>query len=177
MRLDFPYRMVGAIDPSIPAQFQALVEPRDWIVYDYRKNMVGHTGVYESMVFRHSSEYSTATIKDMPLMGKYRSSIESMVGAMRNHYLIRDYTALASKLGPGSKVSPHTDLGEFLESIHRVHIPVVTNENSFYFVGDERVQMKVGEMYEIDNQRVHWVKNDGDTDRVHVIINIYGEPI
>jgi len=176
VRLDFPYRVVGTIDPVIPAQFQALVEPEDWTEYDYRKNMVGHSGGYESMVFRHSSEYSTSTIRDMPLMPKYRGVIASMVNALSAHYVIRDYVALAAKLGPGAKVTPHSDSGEFLESIHRIHIPVLTNEKSFYFVDEKRVQMKVGEMYEIDNQRVHWVDNGGDTDRTHVVINIYGEP-
>lgn len=176
MRLAFPCRMVGPIDPVIPAQFLALVEPSDWIVYDYRKSMLGHTGVYDSMVFRHSSEYSTATVRDMPLMAKYRDAIEAMVSALSEHYTVRDYVALAAKLGPGSKVSPHVDSGEFLESIHRVHIPVSTNEDAFYFVDNERVQMRVGSMYEIDNQRTHWAENNGNIDRIHVVINIYGTP-
>ena len=39
-------------------------------------------------------------------------------------------------------------------------------------VGDEIIQMKQGEIWEIDNaNKVHSVNNDGNTDRIHLLID------
>lgn len=53
----------------------------------------------------------------------------------------------------------------------RVHIPITTNEQVAFSVGDEIRAMKEGELWEVNNARTHWVENRGQTGRVHLIID------
>lgn len=42
----------------------------------------------------------------------------------------------------------------------------------FFGVGDEKINMKSGECWEINNSRTHFVDNNSETDRVHLLIDI-----
>jgi aspartyl/asparaginyl beta-hydroxylase (cupin superfamily) len=39
-------------------------------------------------------------------------------------------------------------------------------------IDGERKFMRVGEIWEVNNNKVHQVWNEGDTDRVHLLIDI-----
>ena len=95
------------------------------------------------------------------------------------------------KLSANCNIDTHRDLGTSLWMGHRCHIPIITNENVLFHVGDETVNMKEGEMWEIDNTTKHSVINSGK-DRIHLIMdwityedynneahkyNLYGETI
>lgn len=74
---------------------------------------------------------------------------------------------------PAKKSIPtHVDTGKTLVSCRRIHIPIQTNENCFFTVGDDRRNLKVGELWEINNdKKKHSVDNFGDNDRIHLIID------
>ena len=84
-----------------------------------------------------------------------------------------DYiTAVFTKLYAGHDISPHIDIGQPFRDNPRIHIPITTNTNCLFTVGDETVNMKVGEMWEINNfNKVHSVHNRGLTDRIHLMID------
>ena len=84
-----------------------------------------------------------------------------------------DYiTAVFTKLYAGYDISPHIDIGQPFRDNPRIHIPIVTNNDCLFTVGNETVNMKVGEMWEINNfNKVHSVHNRGVTDRVHLMID------
>jgi hypothetical protein len=79
---------------------------------------------------------------------------------------------LITKLGPGSKIKSHMDNGQYLFKVRRHHIPLTTSDNVTFLVGSEKVNMKVGECWEINNNRPHSVYNNGNDDRLHIIIDI-----
>ena len=56
---------------------------------------------------------------------------------------------------------------------HRTHIPIITNENVEFQVGGEPLNLKVGEVWEINNARVHAVYNKSNQKRLHMIIDYY----
>ena len=85
-----------------------------------------------------------------------------------NGFLVR---MLLAKLPAGSKIPSHTDFGYALLNCHRVHIPIITNEKVVFMVGGEAKNMQVGELWEINNELVHAVDNQGDEDRIHLIID------
>jgi hypothetical protein len=176
MRLPVRYLKVGDFPVAWADAFVASIDEPDWYALDYRKAMVAASSstAYDSMVFRHSSEYATNTIRDFPLREKYNAVLEPFIEWCRERYEVDEWVALAAKLIPQGRVAPHQDSGEFLERIHRLHFPLLTNPAAFYTVEGERVHMPVGSCYEIDNQRVHGVENDGTTDRIHLVVNIYG---
>jgi aspartyl/asparaginyl beta-hydroxylase (cupin superfamily) len=54
----------------------------------------------------------------------------------------------------------------------RNHVPIITSGNVIFGVGSERVNMQIGECWEINNYRFHWVDNNSDIDRVHLLVDI-----
>ncbi len=79
---------------------------------------------------------------------------------------------LLIKLKAREDISIHFDSGDYLMLSRRNHIPVVTADEVFFGVGDEKINMKAGECWEINNSRSHYVENNSDIDRVHLLIDI-----
>jgi aspartyl/asparaginyl beta-hydroxylase (cupin superfamily) len=70
------------------------------------------------------------------------------------------------------QVMPHVDWLPFASKFDRFHIPVITNNDCIFTVGDESKNLKVGELWEINNDKfIHSVYNGGETDRVHIIMD------
>jgi hypothetical protein len=76
------------------------------------------------------------------------------------------------KLPAKKETTLHKDHMEYLLVCRRIHIPIITNANVLFNVGGETKNMKTGEMWEINNSKDHGVVNDGEDDRVHVVIDI-----
>jgi hypothetical protein len=87
-------------------------------------------------------------------------------------YFIR---ALLTRLPPGAEIRPHIDDGYSLKRCHRIHVPLVTSPQTLFRVGDTRFNMGEGEMWEINNRRLHAVTNGGDAARIHLIMD-YVQP-
>ena len=81
-------------------------------------------------------------------------------------------------LAAGHEIKPHIDYDPSF--ITRYHIPVITNPEVTMFI--ER-QGQVHELYMPANGRVyffnagfkHWVKNQSDQDRLHLIVDVHGQ--
>ncbi len=55
----------------------------------------------------------------------------------------------------------------------QIHVPLVTNDGVVFFCGGSERHFPVGEAVEVSNLGPHWVRNDGDTDRIHLIFEYY----
>lgn len=72
---------------------------------------------------------------------------------------------------PGHSIPPHLD--EQPESwLARVHVPLLTNAESFFVVEDERFAMPIGAAYRVNTLRRHAVENRGTTPRVHFMFDV-----
>ena len=78
---------------------------------------------------------------------------------------------ILTKLLAERNILPHVDTGEQLLKCKRHHIPVITNGLVMFHVGDESVNMKTGEVWEINNANRHYVKNYSVEDRIHIIVD------
>lgn len=83
-------------------------------------------------------------------------------------YVVR---ALFANLMPGSAITPHIDFVFSLLHSHRVHVPIVTNDDVVFTVGGEARTMAAGEICEINNATVHGVENRGTEARIHLIVD------
>jgi quercetin dioxygenase-like cupin family protein len=76
------------------------------------------------------------------------------------------------RLAPGSVIKEHRDRGAGYQfGNFRLHIVIRTHENVSFIVDRGEVPMKTGECWYADFDRPHSVANNGDTDRVHLIID------
>jgi aspartyl/asparaginyl beta-hydroxylase (cupin superfamily) len=69
---------------------------------------------------------------------------------------------------PGTVVDFHTDNAEFI----KVHIPIITNEKSYFLFENEKFNLEVGNAYLVNTALPHGTSNEGDEDRVHFIFKI-----
>ena len=85
-------------------------------------------------------------------------------------YLLR---AILTKLYKKTIIPTHVDsANNTFKFSRRIHIPIITNERCIFKVGEESLNMKVGEIWEMNNDKLpHSFMNEGDEDRVHLIID------
>ena len=87
-------------------------------------------------------------------------------------YFVR---ALLTRLAAAAEIAPHADDGYSLRRCHRIHVPVITNPDCLFTVGGLTFAMPEGEMWEINNRRIHAVSNGGVQPRIHLILD-YVQP-
>ena len=103
---------------------------------------------------------------------KLLSMINPIIEDLENkHNGIRG-NVLLIKLKAGQNISSHQDSGSYLVSSRRHHIPIITSDNTWFTVGSEKINMAVGECWEINNTRFHSVENNSNIDRIHLLIDI-----
>ncbi len=77
-------------------------------------------------------------------------------------------------LAGGSVVPPHVDINHYWRTHLRIHIPVITTPAVTFTCGAESVHMAPGECWIFDSFRTHTVKNDGEHQRVHLVVDTVG---
>lgn len=84
---------------------------------------------------------------------------------------------LITRVPAGCQVSPHDDRGrwhpEFFTT--KIYVPLVTNPECFNTCAEDRVVMMQGEAWVFDNLKLHSTVNNGDSDRVTLIISLLVE--
>jgi hypothetical protein len=102
-------------------------------------------------------------------------AISNIVKNLEDDIVGKAARVLLIKLGPKKSVAPHVDSGDYLSTVRRFHIPIITNPLVSFTVDGETINMKPFECWEVNNLKEHSVLNDGDEDRVHLLIDILPE--
>jgi hypothetical protein len=82
---------------------------------------------------------------------------------------------IIAKLPSGKAVDPHIDEGRYAEAYMRLHVPMRTNAAAWLKSGDETCAFKDGELWWFNHRISHAAFNLGDTDRIHLIVDVQGE--
>ncbi len=117
--------------------------------------------------FRHRSPTT------LPKFQEFQRAVQpfiDLVAARFSHdgWVVR---CVLAKLCAGGRIALHEDLGYSLRHSRRIHIPVITNAHATLTVGGESLHMQPGEIWEINNTRLHGAENPGPGCRVHLIID------
>lgn len=119
--------------------------------------------------FRNTVAHSLGTCKDTEVLDQctyFREILHSFqfpVGVARLLFL-----------PPGKKIGEHTDNGHGWHlGLVRLHIPIVTHPDVIMMVGGERCQWKPGEFWFGDFRLPHWLHNQSDITRVHLVIDCF----
>ena len=78
---------------------------------------------------------------------------------------------MVSKVIRGQAIQIHSDRHDGVCKT-RVHIPLKTNENAYFYTGGSFHHMEQGRAYLIDPSEEHGVVNLGVEDRIHLIFNM-----
>lgn len=76
---------------------------------------------------------------------------------------------MLARLKPNAFIPPHIDGTETGYVPHKIHVPITTNEQCFFFIENQRYRFEVGHAYEVNNGRNHRVVNGGNSHRIHLI--------
>lgn len=176
MDIDTPLRELGPVDSSLLRETILAQEDVAWKEDKYRQEAfeVHHSTESIVMLFVDIERWPDIVVKQEP--GWPRLS-EAALPLMRD-IVSRFYPpggtvirAMAAKLLAGGKITPHVDRHPSFHHGHRIHIPITTNPRVRFMIDGLPYQFKVGEAYEINNQKTHSVMNKGADDRITFIFD------
>ena len=94
------------------------------------------------------------------------------VGRILDGLQCEKMSARLLNLKAGAVIKQHRDAElSFENGEARLHIPVFTNNQVEFFVDDEPVNMKAGECWYINANLPHRVANNGESDRIHLVVD------
>ncbi len=176
MDIDVPLRDLGAIDAS--ALRDAILGQEDiaWHEDEYRQKTYDQHNQTRSivLVFTDASNWPEANVRKEPGWDRLAHvAMPVMQEIIKKHYptggeVIR---AMAAKLLAGGKIKSHSDAHESFHCGHRIHVPITTNSKVWFTIDGRPYQFKVGQAYEINNQKQHSVANKGAEDRITFIFD------
>ncbi|MBF98802.1 MAG: aspartyl beta-hydroxylase [Owenweeksia sp.] len=82
---------------------------------------------------------------------------------------------MLAKLPAGTLIHKHIDGSNAARLSHKIHVPLQTNEECYFFVNEEPFRMLEGQAYEVNNLAMHWAENRGKTDRIHLIFEYFSK--
>lgn len=69
---------------------------------------------------------------------------------------------------PGTKIRTHVDTDDWF----KIHIPLVSTDNSYFIFADQKFIMKPGKMYLVNTSVPHSTSNEGDNTRIHLFFKV-----
>ena len=179
MKLETPFIELGRVDVgNIKAALSTLPDSM-WYKNTFRQNNYTDHAETRSIVFEWSSNSNEMHDKSYIDYDNQESLIGKMVYGIVN--TLQEYSSkriskcMLVMLPSKTNILPHSDIGPLLELVHRVHVPIITNERCIFYIEGVGYNFKEGIVVEIDNTRMHSVENAGTTDRVHLIVDFFSE--
>jgi aspartyl/asparaginyl beta-hydroxylase (cupin superfamily) len=85
-------------------------------------------------------------------------------------------TLLLSRLSAGMELAPHRGWRDLANHSLRVHYGVISNSKSKLVVDGEERHIKEGNIIVFDDSKIHYAKNEGDRDRIVLLLDIERPP-
>lgn len=147
----------------------------NWLSYKSRKNLGGVAGGYtDTIPLIYNTKDLLSAQHEHSMLSVFFQPIENI--RCTYSHKIADASvarALITRMQPNSKIKSHKDMGEISRKTHRVHLAVITNSQCWFTVHEETRHLAPGELWLIDNtDKYHSVLNAGDTERIHLIVDL-----
>jgi hypothetical protein len=173
MDIDFKFKNYGNFDVSGILSILN-TSNLDWDEFDYRqKTFAVHRKTKTIPLLFHGNfkSFDKVPTKNYELFKNEIDSLEEILNkSIGTEGQI--FRAILVMLVKGGGIAKHLDGGPSLKIPKRIHIPIITNDKCFFTIEDEIKNLKVGEVWEINNsEKLHGVSNEGDEDRVHLIVD------
>jgi len=113
---------------------------------------------------------------DWPLWQQWRERLlPVMEQATRPYGYVRAVypRVMLARMAPGDEIRPHVDANPAAQWPHKIHVPLLTNTQVGFRIGDTIYHLPEGEAIEVNNLGIHAVRNEGTTDRIHLIFEYY----
>ena len=176
MRFPDRVRLPLAFDvPAMTADLAALLDA-DWIEHFVKQNYSGDWSVIplrapagETHPIRmiYSDPAATAWV-DTPWLDR-SPGLRQAIAMFRCPVTV----VRLMRLAPGSRIHEHHDHDLMAESgVARIHVPITTNPGVTFALNGTPVAMVPGEAWYLRLADPHAVRNDGSSDRVHLVLDV-----
>jgi hypothetical protein len=166
--MNFNFKYFGLFDIN---GFLEKLESLDWNFYKFRQ--IVHKVHAETLTVPMLFDEKLESIKIHKDFGRFIPELEKIKIILHEKIGKGEFqSAILINLPAGKTIKRHIDKGEKFKKYHRIHIPIQTNPKCFFEVDKEIINMKEGEIWEINNDdKYHSVENRGETDRIHLLID------
>jgi aspartyl/asparaginyl beta-hydroxylase (cupin superfamily) len=179
MKLDVRVRELGSVDYMPLKNAMCAVDPGVWDEDAIRQKSFEQHEQTRSIILLFAEGWPE--IKVVQRSGwKYFNREAS---ALIDEILKKNYPpggvvirAMLAKLLAGGVISRHYDSGPTFAIAHRIHVPLITNEQVDFRVAGDHHYLAEGKAYEISNLDYHSVYNRSTQDRVHFIFDYAVKP-
>jgi hypothetical protein len=142
-----------------------------------KPNRFGALDATRHIIFRFVSNFRDwRQSYDRPLWNDWREKLEPVLAAATTDYGYQRGAfprVMLARMAPGGVIHPHRDENPAAKWPHKIHVPILTNQNVSFYVDGVGYQFAEGEAVEVNNMGLHAVENRGSTDRIHLIFEYY----
>ncbi len=113
---------------------------------------------------------------DGQLWEEWRPLIQPILAAATADYGYKSGAfprVMLANMAPGGVIHPHRDTNRAAKWPHKIHVPLVTNNQVAFYIDDVAYHFAEGEAVEVNNMATHAVTNNGAGDRIHLIFEYF----
>jgi len=171
-------RQLGPVDIAALRAAVLAIPEAVWAAENAAKpNRFEALGDTRHIVFRFiDSPRDWRASHDRPAWPRWRDVLAPVLAeAVRDYGYARGLfpRVMLAQMPPGGVIHPHIDANPAAKWPHKIHVPVLTNAGVVSCFGGGTHRFAPGEAVEVNNLGPHSVRNEGDTDRVHLIFEYY----
>lgn len=175
MNIKENFKSYGKVDIQPILKKLELIPDDEWDRFTWRQDMNPMHGASKTLAiiydedFRHfnNTKHELYNLLDFEELSK--PMVEILEREYNWGYVVR---AVLVKLPAGKSIKPHIDYGGSYHLSHRIHIPLICDWDKVEYVVDgEQKFFELGEMFELNNMKLHEVNNHGDVDRVNLLFD------
>lgn len=171
------YRDLGTADVSALVQRIKNIPEAFWDEdNEIKPNKFAKLNETRHIMFRFVNESKNVfDFEEYPRWDEWKDSLLPLMEQAAQRLGYKNYRfprAMLARVPAGGEISPHADLTAS-HYIHKIHVPLITNPEAEFHVGNQARNLTVGEITEVNNKRMHAVYNKGQQDRVHFIFECY----
>jgi hypothetical protein len=172
------FRHLGQVDIATLKEAVLAIPEEQWNAENADKpNRFEALDVTRHIVFRFVSNYCDwRDSYDRPLWDEWKDILLPVMEAATAGYGYAKGIyprVMLARMAAGGVIQPHRDANPAAKWPHKIHVPIVTNDEVIFRVEGAQYVMPEGEAVEVNNMGTHAVENRGDTDRIHLIFEYY----
>ncbi len=176
-----PIRLLLSNIPVADLREQLLANPQLWNEHKARTVQYAHSDVsdiwlryndiknFDGDLAKFNEQHESVWYPSFDLLP---ASVPIIFNVMRFVMGERLGGVLITKVPAHGRVAPHLDLGWHAKKYQKFAVQISANDQQAFCFDEMQLITAPGDVYTFDNQKLHWVENDSDEDRITMIICI-----
>ncbi|RSY79365.1 hypothetical protein DAH66_17520 [Sphingomonas koreensis] len=181
MFFDSEYRRIGSIDAGPLELAVTAIGEAEWLAFGDRQQAYAAHRATQSIPLIFDPDFRHEAPTRLPVFDRYAAMLEAPMAAIRDFFAANPPPGTAGegyfvrvllvRLEAAAKIGSHRDHGHSLARAHRIHLPIITNPGVEFGIAGHIRHLAAGELWEVNNRKVHGVRNASDTHRIHAIFD------